>query len=83
MPAKLVCDALTMAIQQRRPAAGLIVHSDQGSQYASELYQDLLASHGFVCSMSRRGNCWDTQSMMGVERLPNLTRAGIGHMPLR
>ncbi|WP_232730747.1 IS3 family transposase [Janthinobacterium sp. 64] len=59
MPAKLVCDALTMAIQQRRPAAGLIVHSDRGSQYASELYQDLLASHGFVCSMSRKGNCWD------------------------
>ena len=59
MPAKLVCDALTMAIQQRRPAAGLIVHSDRGSQYACELYQDLLASHGLVCSMSRKGNCWD------------------------
>lgn len=59
MPAKLVCDALNMAIQQRRPAPGLIVHSDRGSQYASELYQDLLADHGFVCSMSRKGNCWD------------------------
>jgi putative transposase len=59
MPAKLVCDALNMAIQQRRPAPGLIVHSDRGSQYASELYQDLLTEHGFVCSMSRKGNCWD------------------------
>lgn len=59
MPAKLVCDALNMAIQQRRPAPGLIVHSDRGSQYASELYQDLLAKHGFICSMSRKGNCWD------------------------
>ncbi|PWF48640.1 IS3 family transposase [Massilia glaciei] len=59
MPAKLVCDALNMAIQQRRPAPGLIVHSDRGSQYASELYQDLLDEHGFVCSMSRKGNCWD------------------------
>jgi transposase InsO family protein len=59
MPAKLVCDALNMAIQQRRPAAGLIVHSDRGSQYASELYQDLLSQNGFVCSMSRKGNCWD------------------------
>lgn len=59
MPAKLVCDALNMAVQQRRPAPGLIVHSDRGSQYASELYQDLLAEHGFVCSMSRKGNCWD------------------------
>jgi transposase InsO family protein len=59
MPAKLVCDALRMAIQQRQPAPGLIVHSDRGSQYASELYQDLLLQHGFVCSMSRKGNCWD------------------------
>lgn len=59
MPADLVCDALRMAIQQRRPAAGLIVHSDRGSQYASEQYQALLASHRFVCSMSRKGNCWD------------------------
>lgn len=59
MPAELVCDALNMAIQQRQPGPGLIVHSDRGSQYASELYQDLLAKHGFVCSMSRKGNCWD------------------------
>jgi putative transposase len=48
-----------MAIQQRRPAPGLIVHSDQGSQYASALYQDLLTRNGFVCSMSRKGSCWD------------------------
>jgi putative transposase len=57
MPAKLVCDALNMAIQQRRPAAGLIVHSGRGSQYASALYQDLLARHGFVStgqSVARR-----------------------------
>lgn len=59
MPAKLVCDALNMAIAQRRPGPGLIVHSDRGSQYASESYQKLLSTHGFVCSMSRRGNCWD------------------------
>jgi hypothetical protein len=48
-----------MAIQQRKPAPGLIVHSDRGSQYASALYQDLLGEHGFICSMSRKGNCWD------------------------
>ena len=59
MPAELVCDALNMAIQQRQPPPGLIVHSDRGSQYASELYQNLLNEHGFVCSMSRKGNCWD------------------------
>jgi len=59
MPAQLVCDALNMAISQRQPAPGLIVHSDRGSQYASALYQDMLARHSFVCSMSRKGNCWD------------------------
>lgn len=59
MPAELVCAALNMAIQQRQPAPGLIVHSDRGSQYASDLYQTLLGKHGFVCSMSRKGNCWD------------------------
>ena len=59
MPAELVCSALNMAIQQRKPAPGLIVHSDRGSQYASTQYQDLLTKHAFVCSMSRKGNCWD------------------------
>ncbi len=59
MKAQLVCDALTMAIWQRRPAAGLIVHSDRGSQYASKSYRRLLKAHGFVGSMSRKGNCWD------------------------
>ena len=59
MPAELVCVALRMAIQQRQPAPGLIVHSDHGSQYASAQYQALLTKHGFVCSMSRTGNCWD------------------------
>ena len=60
MPAELVCAALRITIQQRQPAAGLIANSDRGSQYASKLYQDLLDEHGFVCSMSRKGNCWDT-----------------------
>lgn len=59
MPAKLVCDALHMALQQRRPAGGSVVHSDRGSQYASAQYQALLTSKGFICSMSRKGNCWD------------------------
>lgn len=59
MSARLVCDALSMAIQQRQPAPGLIVHSDRGSQYASSLYRNLLNKHGFICSMSRKGNCWD------------------------
>jgi len=59
MPAKLVCDALHMATQQRQPKAGLVVHSDRGSQYASAEYQALLRNQRFICSMSRKGNCWD------------------------
>ena len=48
-----------MALWQRRPKAGLIVHSDRGSQYASNAYRRLLKAHEFVGSMSRKGNCWD------------------------
>lgn len=59
MPAQLICDALHMAVQQRRPEAGLVVHSDRGSQYASAQYQAYLVRKGFICSMSRKGNCWD------------------------
>lgn len=59
MKAELVCDALRMAIWQRRPQAGLIAHSDRGSQYASKAYRKLLESHGLIGSMSRLGDCWD------------------------
>ena len=59
MTAQLVCDALKMAIWQRRPDVGLIVHSDRGSQYASKAYRQLLKAQGFIGSMSRKGNCWD------------------------
>ncbi|GAB3483643.1 transposase [Polaromonas eurypsychrophila] len=63
MQAALVCRALQQAIVQRQPAAGLIVHSDRGSQYASAANQALLAKHGLVGSMSRKGNCWDNAVM--------------------
>ncbi len=59
MPASLVKDALSMAIWKRRPAAGLLVHSDRGSQYASDSFQRLLSRHEYRGSMSRKGNCWD------------------------
>jgi putative transposase len=52
--------ALQMALQQRRPEAGWLHHSDRGSQYASADYQQLLADHGARVSMSRRGNCYDS-----------------------
>ena len=51
--------ALSMAIHHRRPKAGLLHHSDRGSQYAATAYQQLLTMHGMTGSMSRRGNCWD------------------------
>ena len=63
MPADLVCRALKMAMSARKPKAGLIMHSDRGSQYASHEYQALLKQHGMVCSMSRKGNCWDNAVM--------------------
>ena len=59
MTADIVIDALTMAWFRRHPAAGLIHHSDRGSQYASEAFQKSLVRYGMVCSMSRKGNCWD------------------------
>jgi len=63
MHAELVCSALQLAIAQRQPAPGLIVHSDRGSQYASASHQALLARYGLVGSMSRKGNCWDNAVM--------------------
>jgi len=57
--AKLVDDALYMAIFKRKPSPGLLLHSDRGSQYASDLYQGSIKKSGFTCSMSRKGNCWD------------------------
>jgi putative transposase len=56
---ELALKALRMALSQRQPSLGLVAHSDQGSQYASNEYQDLLRRWGISCSMSRRGNCWD------------------------
>ncbi len=56
---QLPLDALGMALGRRRPSPGLLHHSDRGSQYASGDYQTHLARHGFVGSMSRRGDCWD------------------------
>src|SRR5262245_24482646 len=59
MRAELVTQALSMAIGQRQPAAGLIMHTDRGSQYGAESYRQLLTQHGMQPSMSRKGTCWD------------------------
>jgi putative transposase len=64
MSTQLVTDAMTMALWRRRPAtAALMHHSDQGTQYASELYQKLLEDNGIQCSMSRAGNVWDNSAI--------------------
>jgi putative transposase len=57
--AELVTQALAMAIGQRQPAAGFIMHTDRGSQYGAESYRQLLTRHGMQPSMSRKGNWWD------------------------
>ena len=59
METSLVSRALMMAINLRHPPEGLLHHSDRGSQYASHAYQTLLRQQGMMCSMSRKGNCWD------------------------
>ncbi len=63
MTATLVMDALQMAIWRRKRPRGVIIHSDRGSQYCSHDYQKLLAQNGFICSMSKRGDCYDNASM--------------------
>jgi len=60
---QLVIDALLMAIWQRKPDKGLLHHSDRGSQYCSQEYQNILKKHGIACSMSGKGDCWDNAPM--------------------
>ena len=59
LEADLALDALKMALDQRQPKAGVIHHTDRGVQYACKDYRKSLTDRGMVCSMSRKGNCWD------------------------
>src|SRR5881394_3195504 len=59
LDARLVIAALRMALSQRRPVKPLIIHSDRGAQFASAAYRQVLAQHGLIASMSRKGNCYD------------------------
>lgn len=63
MNKSLVINALTEACRRRNPKPGLLLHSDRGSQYCSKEYQKILSKRKFVCSMSRKGNCWDNAPM--------------------
>lgn len=67
MTAELVSDALEMALWRRNFPQGVIVHSDRGSQYCSHRYRYLIQKHALRQSMSRKGNCWDTQSRVLIE----------------
>ncbi len=63
MPQELTLAALRMAIANRRPDPGLLHHADRGCQYAAHDYRRLLDEHGMICSMSRKGDCWDNAPM--------------------
>jgi putative transposase len=63
MTSRLVVDALHLALGRRRPEAGLLAHSDRGSQYASRHYQGLLKEYGIRCSMSGVAQCWDNAAL--------------------
>ena len=78
LQADLVCDALKTAYWRRKPLPGLIMHSDRGSQYASDAYRTLIADYRMIQSMSRRADCWDNAPMesffktLKVERIHQL-----------
>ncbi len=59
----LVIDAMKMSLFRRKVKSSLLLHSDRGSQYASDNFQQLLRENGISCSMSRKGNCWDNAAM--------------------
>ena len=82
MTQNLVMQALCRAVASKRPGKGLIHHSDRGSQYCAHAYQKLVRQFGMLPSMSRKGDCWDTQSKIRLERQTDLTRVGIGRIAL-
>jgi len=69
MEARIAVAALKAAIRNRNPPKSCIHHSDRRSQYASEVYRELLATHGLVGSMSRRGNPYDCECMDAAWRV--------------
>ena len=66
MPQELTLEALQVALGWRDPDAGLVHHSDRGSQYAANDYRNVLKARGITVSMSRKGNCWDNAPMESV-----------------
>lgn len=83
LEATLAIEALTMALQQRRPVAGLLMHSDRGVQYACRAYRELLERHQVTCSMSRRGNCFDNAAMESFYKTLKVELVNDAHYPNR
>jgi len=63
MTKELVINCLKQAHTRRQKPNGVLIHSDRGSQYCSKEYQRLLTKGGYICSMSRKGNCWGNAPM--------------------
>jgi putative transposase len=82
MKAGMVCDALTMAYQQRRPDAGLIMHIDRGSQYASKKYRTLITQFCHDPINESQSQLLGYSVKYPLELRSGLTRAGIGHCAL-
>lgn len=76
MTKALVIDALTITLMRRKIWGSLLLHSDQGSQYAASEYQAMLKKHGIQCSMSRKGNCWDNAV---TESFFHMLKTELGH----
>ena len=77
MTTDLATTVLHRAVALRQPPSGCIHHADRGSQYCSEAYRKLLSAHGFLVSMSRKGNCWDnavTESFFKTLKAEHLWR---------
>lgn len=83
MPQELTLAAQRMAINHRRPGPGLMHPSDRGSQYAAHDYRRLLDEHGMVCSMSRKGDCWDNAPMESFFGSLKTELEGDGPFPTR
>ena len=75
MQAKMVGDALLIALWRRGKLSSVMHYSDQGSQYTTNDFQQLLKAQGIARSMSRRGECWDTQFKISLSAAFGLTRA--------
>ena len=82
--AELALEALHMALGRRLPGSGLVHHSDRGTQYAAASYQAVLDEYGIVCSMSRKGNCWDnavSESFFGTLKTELVNRLFLSTRP--